>query len=48
LIRYAVQALNLCDKYQEELEGLTSVDAESFSSFQAQVKAKISEMEAYI
>lgn len=48
LIRYAAQAISLCESYQEQINNWEWIDEESFSSFKSKVKTIISKMEEYL
>ena len=48
LIRYAAQAISLCESYQEQIKNGEWIDEESFESFKSTVKSIISKMEAYL
>ena len=48
LVKYAAQAVNLCDTYQTEVEAWEWVNQESLESFRNSVKKLISKMEEYL
>jgi hypothetical protein len=48
LIRYAAQAISLCESYQEQINDGEWIDEESFESFNSKIKSIISKMENYL
>lgn len=48
LIRYAAQAISLCESYQEQIDNWEWIDEESFESFNSKIKPIISKMEEYL
>ena len=48
LIKYSLQAMNLCDDYQEQIQNGESLDEESFSSFKSKIDKILTKMEEYL
>jgi hypothetical protein len=48
LVKYSLQAINLCNNYQEQIENGESLDEESFSSFKSKVEKILTKAEEYL
>ena len=48
LLKYAAQAIHLCESYQGQIENWEWLDEESFSSFKEKIKALLNKMERYL
>lgn len=48
LIRYAAQAINLCESYQAQIEKGEWIDEESFESFKSKIRPIISKITEYL
>lgn len=48
LIRYAAQAIHLCDTYQAQIEKWEWLNGESLSSFNSEINSLINKMEEYL
>ena len=48
LIKYATQAIHLCDAYQTQIEWWEWLDQESFDTYKTKIKSLISKIEKYV
>ena len=48
LIKYSLQAIHLCDDYQEQIQNGESLDEGSFSSFKSKIEKILTKMEEYL
>ena len=48
LIKYAIQAIHLCDAYQNQIEWWEWLDQESFDTYKTKIKSLISKIEKYV
>ena len=47
MIKYSLQLINLCEKYQQQVENWEGVDQQSFSSFKTSANQIVSKINAY-